>query len=286
MKNTVRIYQIIILILIAEKSFTQLGISATNTPPNTSAMLDVSSTSKGLLIPRMTTSQRTGIATPAQGLNVFDTQTKSFWYFDGLVWKEMNSNAITSLPYYPSVTICCQSWMTKNLNVTTYRNGDPIPQVTDPTAWAALTTGAWCHTSNNSANGPIYGKLYNWYAVKDPRGLAPEGWHIPTNFEWTTLINCLGGFAVAGGPLKEMGNTHWIGANTGATNDSGFTGLPSGLRYPDGSFETTGNYCVWWSSTDVNVYNAFYRFLDTMVASVSASNYPKEHGFSVRCIKD
>ncbi len=286
MKNAFKIYPIIMLIFIAEKSFTQLGISATNTPPNTSAMLDVSSTSKGLLIPRMTTAQRTGIAAPAQGLNVFDTQTKSFWYFDGLVWKEMNSNAITSLPYYPAITICCQSWMSKNLEVTTYRNGDPIPQVTDPTAWAALTTGAWCYTNNDAANGPIYGKLYNWYAVKDPRGLAPEGWHIPTNFEWTTLANCLGGDAVAGGPLKEIGNMHWLDANAGATNDSGFTGLPSGFRNRNGPFENIGFYSVWWSSTDFSIDNVLYRYLGTSVASISSSNYPKGYGFSVRCIKD
>src|SRR4030095_15485991 len=90
-------------------------------------------------------------------------------------------------------TICDQDWMVKNLDVTTYRNGDIIPEVTDPTVWAALTTGAWCYYENNSTNGTTYGKLYNWYAVNDPRGLAPTGWHVPTDAEWTTLSTCLGG---------------------------------------------------------------------------------------------
>jgi hypothetical protein len=90
-----------------------------------------------------------------------------------------------------TTTICDQTWMVKNLDVDHYRNGDPIPQVTDPAAWAALTTGAWCYYYNDPAIGAIYGKLYNWYAVNDPRGLAPVGWHIPTEPEWITLVNCL-----------------------------------------------------------------------------------------------
>jgi len=99
------------------------------------------------------------------------------------------------------VTIGTQTWTKCNLDVTTYRNGDPIPEVTDPAAWAALTTGAWCHYANNTANGTIYGKLYNWYAVNDPRGLAPIGQHIPTDAEWITLTDFLGGATGAGGTL-------------------------------------------------------------------------------------
>ena len=82
--------------------------------------------------------------------------------------------------------------MLKNLDVSKYRNGDDIPQVTDATTWANLTTGAWCYYENNTANGTVYGKLYNWFAVNDPRGLAPSGWHIPSQAEWVTLQNCLG----------------------------------------------------------------------------------------------
>jgi uncharacterized protein (TIGR02145 family) len=189
--------------------------------------------------------------------------------------------------YYPSVTICCQSWMTKNLDVDTYRNGDAIPQVTDPTTWAALTTGAWCYNNNSPANDAIYGKLYNWYAVNDPRGLAPEGWHIPTDFEWTTLENCLGGASIVGGAMKEIGTTHWTTPNLGATNISGWTGLPGGYRNPtNGTFISVGNYGYWWSSTEFNTSFAWLRYLFFNNGTLSRDGSPMQGGFSVRCIRD
>src|SRR5450759_1177427 len=173
--------------------------------------------------------------------------------------KKTKTNPPTPIP---SVTICTQVWMLKNLDVSTYRNGDLIPKVTDPTAWSALTTGAWCWYNNDSAtNASTYGKLYNWYAVNDPRGLAPTGWHVPSDAEWTTLSTCLGGNAVAGGAMKETGTTHWTSPNTGATNSSGFTGLPGGYRNNDGSFNNVGNFGYWWSSTELNTTDAWYRNL-------------------------
>lgn len=187
------------------------------------------------------------------------------------------------------VTICSQTWMVKNLDVSTYRNGNPIPQVTDPVAWAALTTGAWCYYNNDPATGAIYGKLYNWYAVNDPRGLAPAGWHIPTDPEWTTLSNCLGGDFVAGGKMKETGNTHWQGLNTGATNSSGFTGLPGGSRDATGTFFFyLGDYGYWWSATasSTNPPLAWSRSLYSLSAAIYRDNYGKKFGFSVRCVKD
>jgi uncharacterized protein (TIGR02145 family) len=102
--------------------------------------------------------------------------------------------------------------MQSNLNVSHYRNGDVIPQVTDPTAWSSLTTGAWCYYNNDTANGTVYGKLYNWYAVNDPRGLSPQGWHVPTDAEWTNLTSCLGGESLAGGKMKAT--TLWDSPNT------------------------------------------------------------------------
>jgi uncharacterized protein (TIGR02145 family) len=287
MKQAKKYFLILVLLFCAEKSFTQLGISSTNTQPNPSAMLDVSSTSKGILIPRMNSTERTGIATPAQGLTVFDTQTKTFWYFDGVTWREMDTSTLATLPYYPSVTICCQSWMTKNLDVTTYRNGDSIPQVTDPTAWASLTTGAWCYFNNTAANGPIYGKLYNWYAVNDPRGLAPEGWHVPTDFEWTTLVNCVGGESTAGNLLKEFGTTHWSFPNMGATNLSGFRALPGVNREADGSFflSAIGYTGKWWSASLV-ANTAWYRNLSSEFSTMARVSASPIYGFSVRCMKD
>ena len=100
---------------------------------------------------------------------------------------------------YQTVTISNQTWMKSNLNVSHYRNGDVIPQITDSSQWANLTTGAWCYYKNDDANGPVYGKMYNWYAVNDPRGLAPVGYHIPNNLEWSNLTTFLGGESIAGG---------------------------------------------------------------------------------------
>ena len=176
--------------------------------------------------------------------------------------------------------------MLNNLEVTTYRNGDPIPQVTDPAAWGLLSTGAWCYYNNNSANGPVYGKLYNWYAVNDPRGLAPAGWHVPSDGEWTTLSTCLGGDLIAGGPMKEIGTTHWTPPNTGATNSSGFTGLPGGGRGDDGTFSRVGNGGYWWSSTEHFQTVAPYRYLYYDGGDIDGDNFSKRCGLSVRCLRD
>jgi uncharacterized protein (TIGR02145 family) len=256
--------------------------------PASSAKLDVSSTTQGFLTPRMTTAQRTAIVSPANGLLVYQTDyTSGYYFFKGGVWTMLSET--TSYPNgtaTPVLTICCQSWMTKNLDVDTYRNGDPIQQVTDPTAWAALTTGAWCYYNNSAANGAIYGKLYNWYAVNDPRGLAPEGWHVPTDFEWKTLENCLGGASVAGGAMKETGSTHWTPPNTDASNISGFTGLPGGNRSALGGFNTVGNLGFWWSSTEGAATLAWCRRLNSSGGNIDLFNNTKISGLSVRCIRD
>jgi uncharacterized protein (TIGR02145 family) len=198
----------------------------------------------------------------------------------------------------PNVTIGTQIWSTTNLDVTTYRDGTPIPQVTDPTAWAGLTTGAWCYYANNTANGTTYGKLYNWHAVRgihdnDPNTpnkiLAPLGWHVPSNSEWNTLINYLdpnanGGIIttnIAGEKMKSTGITLWTSPNTGATNSSGFTGFPGGLRNYDGTFLSIGNVGGWWCSDD-----AWTRDLNYNNGGAYLNTYGQEVGFSVRCVKD
>ena len=130
---------------------------------------------------------------------------------------------------YDTVKIGSQFWMKQNLNTAHYRNGDIIPQITSTNLWATLYTGAWCWYNNDPAiYAATYGRLYNWYAVNDPRGLAPMGWHVPTDAEWTTLSTSLGGDAAAGGAMKETGTTHWTTPNTGATNCS----LHQGLTIP------------------------------------------------------
>lgn len=187
---------------------------------------------------------------------------------------------------YSSITIGKQKWMDKNLEVITYRNGDVIPQVNDVNSWAALTTGAWCYYDNDPANGVIYGKLYNWYAVNDPRGLAPQGWHIPTDAEWTTLANLLGGDATAGGKMKTTGITRWNTPNISANNESGFEGLPGGYRYFNGAYTYVGFYGFWWSSNQYNSEGAWSRFLDYSNGILNKHYNDKTYGFSVRCIKD
>ena len=189
------------------------------------------------------------------------------------------------------IQICNQIWMSRNLDVDHYQNGDSIPEVTDPKAWRALTTGAWCYYDNDPANGEIYGKLYNWHAVNDPRGLAPQGWHVPSDAEWTELETCLGGPKVAGGKLKstgtkEAGNGLWESPNTGANNESSFSALPGGNRYGNGTFYDVGYYGYWWSSTEFNTTSAWYRYLLCSYADIFRSDYYEESGFSVRCVRD
>jgi uncharacterized protein (TIGR02145 family) len=200
-----------------------------------------------------------------------------------------------------TTTICDQDWMVKNLDVTTYRNGDPIPQVIDPSAWAGLTTGAWCYYNNDLANNSIYGKLYNWYAVNDPRGIAPVGWHVPSDAEWTILSNCLGGYSIAGGKMKstgtlEAGTGLWLSPNTGASNSSGFTGLPSGARSGGIAldFSSVNRGAYWWSSTNYSIDRAWSRtvgfnssILDWGIGVVSGEPpFLKKNGMSIRCIRD
>jgi len=188
-------------------------------------------------------------------------------------------------PSIESITIGTQTWTLKNLDVVKYRNGDPIQQVSDPGQWASLTTGAWCYYFNNSSNNAAYGKLYNWYAVNDSRGLAPAGWHIPTDIEWTTLTTFLGGETDAGGKMKST--SLWTTPNTGATNTSGFTGLPGGGRDFGGTVVyDNGNGGVWWSSTENTSTSAWKRTLYFSAATVNRSFDGKASGYSIRCIKD
>ena len=188
---------------------------------------------------------------------------------------------------YQTIQIGDQEWIMENLKVTHYRNGDPITHLTSNSAWTLTSSGAYCVYGNNPSNAETYGNLYNWYAVGDSRGLAPEGWHVPTDDEWTTLANYLGGSSVAGGKLKETGYEHWNPPNTGATNESGFTALPGGYRiYFSGYYLDMGNGGYFWSSAEYGSYNAWYRLLYCNYSEIFRSSYGKKSGFSVRCIRD
>ena len=186
-----------------------------------------------------------------------------------------------------------QTWMQQNLNVSRYSDGTVIPQVSDPAAWASLTTGAWCYFSNNDAAGTTFGKLYNWYAVagihdNDPntpnKTLAPTGWHVPTDAEWTTLTDFLGGVAVAGGKMKTPLN--WQIPNAGATNSSGFTAIPGGYRDFNGSYSSSGGFAGWWSATESDAVSAWSRNVIYLGPNASRVTAKKTRGFSIRCIKD
>jgi uncharacterized protein (TIGR02145 family) len=219
-----------------------------------------------------------------------------------------NGNGVTDVcgNIYPSIIIIGQEWMQKNLDVCKYRNGDVIPQVQDPTQWTSLTTGAWCYYENDTANGPVYGKLYNGYAVNDPRGLAPQGWHIPSDVEWTKLENALisnganyDGTNSGNKIAKSMASkTLWelstdigrIGNNLNANNSSGFNALPGGLFHDDGDPPHGVITCFWSStsfiSTGFSENVAYYRELNNGNNSLIRSYNRSLVGYSVRCLKN
>ena len=186
---------------------------------------------------------------------------------------------------YDAVTIGTQTWMIQDLKTSKYRNGDPVSTGLSDNDWMDATSGACAIYDNDDANNTTYGKLYNWYAVTDSRHLCPEGWHVPADAEWTTLINNLGGESVAGGKLKEAGTTHWNSPNT-ANNESGFTALPAGQRSWYGPFNDLGNYGYWWTTSEGFAGGSWGRSMVNSENKVIRYNYTREVGFSVRCIKD
>jgi len=187
---------------------------------------------------------------------------------------------------YKTVKIGEQVWMAENLNVSTFRNGDPIPQAKTNEEWDRARENkqpAWCYYENAPANGAKYGKLYNWYAVSDSRGLAPVGYHIPSDAEWTILTDYLGGAEKAGAKMKSKQG--WA-ENGNGTNSSGFSGLPGGFRDGNGSFYYFGKLGYWWSSSELNTYYAWSRLLNYDYGNVYRYTTNKVNGFSVRCLRD
>jgi uncharacterized protein (TIGR02145 family) len=184
------------------------------------------------------------------------------------------------------IRIGSQVWSTENLNVSKFRNGDDIPEAKTDEEWVMAgkkKQPAWCYYDYDSKNGIIYGKLYNWYAVIDPRGLAPLGFHIPTDAEWSILIDYLGGTSVAG---KKMKSTNGWYDNGNGVNSNGFSGLPGGYRFENGLFSSIGVYGLWWSSTELTIFNTWNRSLSYKDGKVARSGSSKETGLSVRCLRD
>ena len=192
------------------------------------------------------------------------------------------SNTVTDVEgnVYHTLKIGNQTWMAENLRTTKYRDSTLIPNVTNNSEWFTTVTGAYC----NGNNSIIFGKLYNWYAINTGK-LAPRGWHVATDADWTKLTTLLGGEGLAGGKLKESGTAHWLNPNIGATNDSIFSALPGGNR--DSTFHSVGNSGYWWSATEFNSTKAWFRIMNH--ESTGVGRYPtgnKAFGFSVRCVKD
>ena len=184
---------------------------------------------------------------------------------------------------YNYVTIGTQTWMVENLKTTKYRNGDAIANVIDGATWGGLSSGAYCWYNGY---GATYGALYNWYAVADSRNIAPTGWHVPTDAEWYTLTDYLGGLNAAGVKLKEAGTVHWRTPNTGASNSSGFTALPGGYRDDNGIFGYIGGYGYLWSSTEYSTLQAWTMYTGYDLSNAGIGYGRKVYGYSVRCLRD
>ena len=276
-------------------SFGQLSINTDGTAPDASAMLDVKSTTSGILTPRMTVVQRTGIATPATGLLVFQTDgTAGFYYYTGVEWKFLGfgsgngySGNVIDMDgnVYPTIIIGSQEWMAENLRVTHYRNGDAIAHFTSNIAWHLPGGGAYCWYNNNESSFKLLsGALYNYYAVTDSRNICPNGWHVPTDAEFTTLSAYLGGDAVAGGKMKS--DIKWTFPNTGATNANSFSAQSGGYRNNAGTFLLNGGYGYYWSTTPATSGNAKHLGLYYNDPALFRFDGDQLNGLSVRCLRD
>jgi uncharacterized protein (TIGR02145 family) len=188
---------------------------------------------------------------------------------------------------YDTIRIGKEEWLVQNLKTTTYTDGKPIPLVTDGATWANLLTDAYCWYDNDPANKDVYGALYNWNVIQTKK-LCPTGWYVPSSDNWGPLADKLGGDQVAGGGMKETGTVHWQSPNSGATNHSGFTALPAGMRYMTGNFEMLGQKAAWWCEDE----DDFPLPPSSWAASVSynqtgswtyTAQWP--NGYSVRCMR-
>jgi uncharacterized protein (TIGR02145 family) len=198
---------------------------------------------------------------------------------------------------YKGIEIGNQVWMTENLSIANYRNGDPVKHVSDPEAWGDQTVGAWCYYMNDPSLERLYGRLYNWFAVDDPRGLAPKGWRIPSDEDWKKLEKYLGLAE------RELGATGWRGGGCGLcmkqgkhnlwkgnisqdAEGCGFEARPGGYRDVDGSFYVLGSSGYWWTATEYDDFFAWYRSLYYNVDKIHRLQSYEGDGFSVRCIRE
>lgn len=221
-------------------------------------------------------------------MRAYATNSAGTGYGPEMAFRTWNDELVTDIDgnVYHTVTVGSHVWLVENLKVTHYRNGDPVELVTDNAAWEGQTSGAYCNYNHSSGNADIYGRLYNWFAVNDDRKIAPEGWHVSSDGEWSTLSGTQGGEAVAGGKLKEAGFIHWNEPNSSATNETGFSALPGGHREYGGGFTYINWGGGWWCSTEENYNDAWIRYMDYGAFDIWRALEDKRYGRSVRCVKD
>ena len=268
-----------------------VGINATGDAPNGSAMLDVSSTSKGFLPPRMTTDQRNAIPSLVPGLVIYNTDEQTLNICNGTSWGLINpfvcGNSFSDPrdnKAYTSVQIGTQCWMAKNLAYLPSVVGSGSSSTTLPLYYVYEYNGTVVADAKAAANYKTYGVLYNW-----PSSITscPTGWHLPTDAEWSSLTTYLAGES-DGDKLKEAGTTHWSSSwsypNSDATNEIGYTALPAGWRFYGGS-SGIGDKGYWWSSTETDG-SAWSREMYNFDGVVHLSNWDNSYGLSVRCLQD
>jgi uncharacterized protein (TIGR02145 family) len=269
----------------------QVAINSTGVAPDNSAILDVQSSNKGLLLPRLSTAEMNAIVSPAEGLMIFNTTVKSLCWFDGESWIIAHSNeggSCGTVSYggqnYSTVIIGWQCWMKENLRVGQMILG----------GMAQSNNGLiekYCYF-NDPVYCEVYGGLYLWDEMMQysttpgVQGICPPGWHIPTESDWNILTDLMGGLAVAGGKLKETGTSHWYSPNEGATNSSNFTALPSGDRATNGGFYDLCSDGMYWTSVQDDANNSWSRALTYTWYSVIRRTYTKTTGLPVRCVKN
>ena len=187
---------------------------------------------------------------------------------------------------YRTVIVGGEEWMAENLTTSIYRNGDALQTALSASNWQSATSGAWQYYDQDGINECPHGKMYNWYAVNDSRGLCPSGWHVPSETDWSALEVALGGQIAAGNKMKATGTDYWLGGNANATNESGFSALGSGFYYFYGSFEGLTQGVNYWSATAFDASSAWVRSITFDMANLALSIYPKNSGFHVRCVRD
>ncbi|HOB77844.1 MAG TPA: fibrobacter succinogenes major paralogous domain-containing protein [Bacteroidales bacterium] len=293
----------IVLMINAYNYAQNLGISADGSMPDNSAILDIKSTTGGLLIPRMTTTERNAISNPAQSLIIYNLTTKCVEIYESNQWQTIWCNdpcsGVSTISYdgvtYNIVKIGSQCWFKENLRTTKYNDNNSIPEVTDASIWTSTTSGAYCCYDNNPSNCDTYGALYNWYAVNTGK-LCPSGWHVPTDDDFKTLEMYLGMTQAQADTIEWRGTDQGskLAGNAGLWTDgalvqnpnfgtSGFSALPGGYRYS--TFYSIGNYSCLWTNTEFGI-SAWYRKIEPDKIKIFRNSHNKEGGFSVRCIRD